>query len=238
MKTEGRKNARLLTAPRVHNLAGHMQSSGSRCEISEACKQMQLAENKIGGHDIHSVYCRATLSMRHPRIDFAAVKNIEECFAFLSNMCNVDTSVPAHVYMAIMSGTSPHATYMGESCLLGHIIDRYGYGCKVRLSSLMEMENANLHFEVVSWEDFARGLEQLREGASREWAATLEGMEAAAWRLIMSTQTVVRVSHFGSVSITMSWTKRAYGSLKWVRSSTTVVERMVDMIMRFVEICT
>ena len=140
--------------------------------------------------------------------------------------------------MAIMSGKSPHATFMGSSCLLGHMIDNATYGCRLRHSSLTEMENATLSFEIVSWQVFARGLEKLRRGATSEWARAAERLEAAARPVVMSTRAVVKVSHFGSVNITMSWTKLVCGSLEWVDTSTAVVELMVNMIMQFVEICT
>ena len=80
------------------------------------------------------------------------MKDIQKTIDFLETMCNVDTTVPAKVYMAIMSGKNPHATFMGSGCVLGHMLDTVMGDCAKRMVSILDMENATLRFSIELWE--------------------------------------------------------------------------------------
>ena len=61
---EGRKVARVLRSPKVHNLSGHMVAAGPCCLLTDACKKMQLCEQKrekdniSWGLNLSGCYCK------------------------------------------------------------------------------------------------------------------------------------------------------------------------------------
>lgn len=85
---------------------------------------------------------------------------------------------------------------------------------------------------------FARVLEELRAGTTHEWVAAIAALDDTTRRMIVETKTLVKVTHYGYVNISMMWPSKRHGNIEWVDTSTSVLELMVLMIMQFVEICT
>lgn len=48
----------------------------------------------------------------------------------------------------------------------------------------------------------------------------------------------LQVTHFGKVRLEFTWREATAGRLRWTRKNRVVVHAMIDMAMRFLEMCT
>lgn len=75
------------------------------------------------------------------------------------------------------------------------------------------------------------------DSITTRWGEAVGSLSEESVKVIASTKTVVKVTHFGSVRLSFTWTRKSGGQLPWTTRNVETVKVMVQMVVRLLEIC-
>jgi hypothetical protein len=159
-------------------------------------------------------------------------------------VCNVKEDAEVTVHMILMRGNLPHPVIINPVKSALHVcICKFLPSEGVRLHcDVSEMEACMVDISITGdsmWQKWAAALEKLTRKSEDEYAEALSAVkDAGKKRIIENTNAKIKVTHFGSVSIQYTWSRKREGQLVWDEESIRVIRCMSSMIMRFLEICT